>query len=110
MYVEGGIQAVKAACNQALCREVNERINQLAETVGDLQFLCECADLECTQTLPVSVAEYERIRSSSLRFPVALGHGIPEIENTVEENERFAVVQKLGKAAEVSAKLAPRTR
>ena len=96
MYVEGGIQAVKAASNQALCWEANERINQPAETVGDLLFLCECADLECTETFTLSVGEYERIRSSSVRFPVALGHDLPEIENVVEENERFAVVQKRG--------------
>jgi hypothetical protein len=110
MGTDGGVQAVKAARNQSLCREVNERIEALAETVGDLQLLCECADLECTETLSLTVGEYERIRSSSVRFPVALGHEVPEIENVVEKTDRFVVVQKRGKAAEVSAKLDPRTR
>jgi hypothetical protein len=108
MYLEGGIQAVKAASNQALYREVNERINQLAEAVGDLLLLCECADLECTETFTLSVGEYERIRSSSVRFPVALGHEVPEVEDVVLLHDRYAVVQKRGKAAEVSAKLDPR--
>ena len=107
---DGGIQAVKAARNQSLCREVNERIESIADTAGDLQLLCECADLECTETVSLSVAEYEVIRASSVRFPIALGHVFPEVEEIVEENERYAVVQKLGKAAEISDKLDPRKR
>jgi hypothetical protein len=106
----GGIQAVKAARNQSLCREVNERIESLAAAVGELQLICECANLECQETLSLSVAEYENIRSSSVRFPVALGHNFPGVENVVDENERYAVVEKKGEAAEVSAKLDPRTR
>ena len=106
----GGIQAVKGARNQALCREVNERIESISETAGELQLLCECADLDCTETMTMSVAEYERIRGSAVRFPVIPGHQLSEIENVVEENERYAVVQKRGKAAEVSAKFDPRSR
>jgi hypothetical protein len=106
---DGGIQAVKGARNQALWREVNERIKNVAETAGDVEFLCECADLDCVQTLNLSMAEYERIRSSSVRFPVAPGHVYPELENVVEENDRFVVVQKKGKAGEVAAELDPRT-
>ena len=106
----GGVQAVKAARNQALWREVNERIKSVADTAGDVRFLCECADLDCEQTLNLSLAEYERIRASSVRFPVAPGHVYPEVEHVVEENERFAIVQKDGKAAEVAAKLDPRSR
>jgi hypothetical protein len=110
METDGGIQAVKAARNQALCREVNERIEAISETAGDLELLCECADLACEKTISLSVGEYECIRASSVRFPVALGHAYPEVEDTIEENERFAVVQKRGKAAEVSVQLDPRTR
>jgi hypothetical protein len=106
----GGIQAVKAARNQSLCREVNERIEALAETVGDLQLICECASLDCQEILNLSVAEYEQIRSSSVRFPIALGHDVPEFENVVLLHDRYAVVQKRGNAAEVSVKLDPRSR
>jgi hypothetical protein len=110
METDGGIQAVKAARNQALCREVNERIEAISETAGDLELLCECADLQCGRTITLSVAEYERIRSSSVRFPIALGHDDPKVENVVEVADGYAVVQKVGKAAEVSAHLDPRTR
>ena len=54
--------------------------------------------------------EYETIRSSPVRFPVAPGHDVPNVEFVVEQNERYAVVEKMGKAAEVSVKLDPRAR
>jgi len=107
---DGGIQAVKAARNQALWREVNERIRLVAETSEHMEFLCECADLDCTETLNLTVGEYEHIRSSPVRFPIARGHDFPEFENIVDENERYSVVQKKGVAAEEAAKLDPRSR
>jgi hypothetical protein len=51
-----------------------------------MEFLCECADLECTETLKLSVGKYEHIRSSSVRFPIAISHDFPEVENVVDEN------------------------
>jgi hypothetical protein len=41
----------------------------VAETSGEVEFLCECSRLECTETITLSMAEYERIRSSPVRFP-----------------------------------------
>ena len=105
---EGGIQGVKAARNQALWREVNERIRAVAATSKHMEFLCECADLDCTQTLNLTVAEYERIRSSGVHFPIAIGHDFPEFENVVEENHGYVVVEKIGVAAEEAERLDPR--
>ena len=106
---DGGIQGVKAARNQALWREVNERIRAVAETSEHMEFLCECADLDCTETLNLTVAEYEHIRSSGVRFPIASGHDFPEFENVVEENDGYVVVQKIGIAAEEAERLDPRS-
>jgi 5-bromo-4-chloroindolyl phosphate hydrolysis protein len=105
----GGIRSTKAARNQALWREVNERIKAVAQTSGEVEFLCECADLDCTENLVLSMAEYEHIRTSPVRFPIAPGHDYPEVENVVEENERYAVVQKKGEAAEIVAELDARS-
>jgi hypothetical protein len=44
-----------------------------------------------------------------VRFPIAIGHDFPDVENVVEENERYAVVQKRGVAAEEAARLDPRS-
>jgi hypothetical protein len=105
-----GTQGVKAARNQALFREVNERIADVAEAAGHLELLCECASDDCTETIHMSLAEYEYIRSAPTRFPIAKGHEVPEVENVVEEFEGYAVVQKMGAAAEESVRLDPRTR
>lgn len=108
--VDGGIQAVTAARNQALWREVNERMRALAGAPGDMEFLCECADLDCVKTLRLTVAEYERIRTSPVRFSIAFGHDVPQVEDVVEVNEHHVIVQKRGVAGEISAKLDPRSR
>ena len=107
---DGGIQTVEAARNQALWREVNERIRLLTESLGSMEFVCECADMDCTETVHLSVAEYDRIRSSPTRFPIAVGHDYPEFEDVVEVCDRYAVVEKHGEAAEVSAKLDQRSQ
>jgi hypothetical protein len=107
---DGGIQAVKGARNHALWREVNERIKAVAETSSNVEFLCECGRLDCAATIELSMAEYERIRASSVRFPIAPGHEIPEIEVVLETNDRYAVVEKLGDAARVVAERDRRSR
>jgi hypothetical protein len=54
--------------------------------------------------------EYESIRSSPVRFPIAPGHEVADVERVVVQNERYAVVEKMGTAAEVSVRLDPRAR
>jgi hypothetical protein len=102
------IRAEKGAQNQALIREVNERIEEVAGDAAGIEFLCECADTDCIETLTLSIGEYEAIRSSSTRFPIMSGHDRPEFERVVEENGRYAVVEKFGEAAEIVRKLDPR--
>lgn len=110
MDTDDDVQAVKAARNQALCREVNVQIRNVEETAGHVAFLCECADLDCAEPINLSVGEYERIRNPFARFTVALGHVYLEVETVVEATDGYAVVQRRGKAAEISAKLDPRSR
>jgi hypothetical protein len=47
---DGGIQAVKAAQTKHSGAR-NERIRLVAETSEHMEFLCECPDLDCTETL-----------------------------------------------------------
>jgi hypothetical protein len=102
--------ARKGAHNQALLREVNERIVQVAHDAAHPEFLGECADTNCVEMIELSIAEYESIRSSPVRFPVKLGHDYPEFERVVGENEHYIVVEKFGEAAEIVKKLDPRSR
>jgi hypothetical protein len=100
----GGIQAVKAARNQALWREVNERLRLVAETSEHMEFLCVCADLDCTETLNLTVP------STNARFPIAIGHDFPEFENVVEENGSYAVVQKKSRSGRGGCEARPPLR
>jgi hypothetical protein len=100
----------KGAHNQALIREVNERIEAIAAHAAPPEFLCECADEGCVETIELSIAQYEAIRSSPLRFPVKPGHDCPEFERVVDEHDRYVVVEKFGEAGEVARKLDQRSR
>lgn len=102
-----------AARNQVLFREINERIRE----IGDIQrvradeplgFLCECADEACTETVPLTVAEYEEIRTSPTWFPIKPGHELPEVEAVVDRRERYIVVQKEAEAADLARANDPR--
>jgi hypothetical protein len=84
------------ARNEALFREVNERLQEVSEGPATLttDFLCECGDAACTKTIPLHDEEYEHVRSDPLLFAVAHGHAIPEVEEVVAEKECFTVVRK----------------
>lgn len=108
---------VRAAKNQSLLREVNERIEGFAKglsTFEELQqratidLLCECMDVMCTAHLAVTVGEYEAVRGNSNRFLVLPGHEVPEVEVVVRDEAGYAVVSKLGAGAAVAEQLDPR--
>ena len=87
----------RQAKNEALFREVNERIAELATNrwVGDeILIICECATIGCATQLTVSLDGYREVRSQPDRFLVAPGHVDPEIESVVERNAEFEVVEK----------------
>jgi hypothetical protein len=99
----GDARSDRMAKNEALFRSVNERVKDLSDRLSLVdvadgpsveEYLCECVDVECMERVQVRGEEYERVRSNPLWFFVALGHVAPEIERVVDENERFAVVEK----------------
>ena len=104
----------KEARSQALFREVNERIEQIAENFGasgQNRLICECGNPECTQQIELTAAEYERVRAHASRFMVALNHENPETESIVEQNERFAVVETFaGTSARIALETDPRSQ
>jgi hypothetical protein len=98
---------------QALFREVNERLEELATTFQDVAgsttvFACECADLMCVEQIDLTVGEYEAVRSHPNQFFVLPGHVDAEVENVVRENERFVVVAKIGAGAATAEATHPR--
>jgi hypothetical protein len=102
------------ARSQALFRQVNEQIEQVAESFGtdgqDL-FICECGNPQCMQEIALTRAEYELIREHASRFAVALNHENPETETIVGQNERFAIVESYaGEASQIARETDPRSQ
>jgi hypothetical protein len=90
-------RAQRVARNETLFREVNERIREVAvpATPGEpSDFLCECGSRECTDPIPLTLAQYEEVRGDPTRFVVAPGHVVTDVEDVVASGEGFAIVEK----------------
>ena len=108
--LELDVRRERAAKNQSLFREVNERIGELSPVAMFTTFICECANVTCDEAVSLTHEEYERIRSSSNSFFVVSGHEIREIEQVTDSTDRYLVVAKLGAGGEVAEGLDPRKR
>jgi hypothetical protein len=97
--------AERVARNEAVFREANDRIEGSArdnDFTGLVPFICECAEVDCTEIIQLSLAQYEEVRSHPRRFAVAPGHEDDEPSSRlVSEHERFAIVEKTGEAGEL---------
>jgi hypothetical protein len=90
-------EKVKRARTEALFRDVNERIAESAERfdADSTEFVCECADPNCTHRVDASLEEYEDVRSDGATFLLAPGHAHEDIERVVQNRRRFHVVEKV---------------
>jgi len=79
-------------------REVNERIEGLAETFGlggqPLDLICECGSTSCTQQIRMTTADYEALRKEPTLFAVYPGHEIPDVEDIIDRRDGYDVIQK----------------
>ena len=95
----------KAVRNQALFRDVNERVRRATaqmEASETVRFLCECADAECVETFEMTLVEYEGVRLVPTHFPVLPGHEWPDGERTIERHVNYVVVEKFGEAGRLA--------
>lgn len=105
----------KAAKNQSLFREVNERVKDVNDqfhahtAVSD--WVCECANDTCVERIKMTGQEYEHIRSAGERFFVVPSdeHVWPDVDRVVSRHATFWIVEKLELAAEVARDLDPRS-
>src|SRR6478735_7203333 len=104
------LQRERAAKNESLFREVNERIEELADSATFIEFVCECADRSCSELVSLTREEYEQIRRGSNAFFMVAGHDLPVVEEIVEATDRYVVVAKLGAGEQVAERLDPRRR
>ena len=90
-------------------REVNERIVELSQQWPTKpQFVCECENTRCTETITLTTEEYENVRSDPGCFLVAPNHEVPAVEEIVRSTDRYLVVRKLGRGHSLAVEFDPR--
>ena len=99
--VEGGKE--RAGRNEAIFREVNENIAKLEERLDSgsdsLPVVCECDQADCAAQFEIPLVEYENVRRHPNRFILARGHEQPSIEQVIEQEDDYVIVEKVGNAA-----------
>jgi hypothetical protein len=104
------VRLERLALNQVVFREANEHLLELlGASPGTTEFLCECSNLECTDAVPLTLLDYERVRSRSNQFVIVPGHEIPEIEQVTSASDSYFLVRKLY-GAEYAEQTDPRSR
>lgn len=104
----------RKAANEAVFRNVNERIERLQHSFAvaesePLQMICECDRLDCMARVPVGVEAYELIRSQPDHFIVSPGHEDTAVEEVVSTTADYAIVRKnAGDARDVAVDTDPR--
>src|SRR5438105_223220 len=86
---------------ESLFRDVNERIAESAERFDaeHAEFVCECADQECTERVAATLDEYERTRANGTHFILRPGHEDTRVERVIDrQGSRLAIVEKFNAA------------
>jgi hypothetical protein len=99
-------QQRRLAQNEALARDVNQRVGEVAapwydqdESIG---FVCECSAENCERRVNLTMEQYARVRSSRVWFVVVPEHVNPAIERTVEALGDGVIVEKIGAGRDVA--------
>jgi hypothetical protein len=96
----------RMAENEALAREVNERVGEVAASwygaEEQLEFVCECSLDECSDRVRLRMAEYSHVRSSPLWFVMMPQHFAPDLELEVERVGGYLVAEKIGPGADIA--------
>jgi hypothetical protein len=80
-----------SVAHQELMIEFNERSADELAAFDFGEFLCECADRDCLETVTLAHTDYLRIRSSAGSFVLSPGHA-----ETAERRVRLYVVSTNG--------------
>jgi hypothetical protein len=93
--------------NEAMHRAVNREIEEATKETGEgsqgrLEVICECGRDHCSETLDITIDEYDESHRQRDRFVVAAGHEDEQIEHVVARTERYLVVDKFGEAEQVA--------
>ena len=101
---------VRIAENEVMFRAANERIESEAQAVDvfvtPVPFLCECPVVSCTETVRLTLEEYEEIRQGPVRFLCVPGHQAVAVQANaavvVEIRPHVVIADKIGIAGEIA--------
>jgi hypothetical protein len=96
-------RGARQAKNEALHREVNERLAEIDKQANAgwateeqrFEFICECGAGDCDARVLMLLEEYEEVRQQDDRFAVHPGHENEAIERVVKRGDGFLVVDKM---------------
>lgn len=99
----------RAGRREANLRLLNERIVDAMKLLSDrsdapdrLRLACECANEHCDATIDVPAETFLELRGSTVRFAVAEGHVVTDVERIVSRHGDWVVVEKVGSAAKAA--------
>ena len=106
----------RIAENETRFRAANERLLHRFEEMKidpeETVFICECGDTKCTETIRMTLSEYQAVRSDANTFALVPGHEDAATEAVTEtiiaKNERFTVVEKRGEYRHITEGSDPR--
>jgi hypothetical protein len=105
-----GLSAERIARNDAIFRQANEGISEMAESTEyphSVPFICECADPACRDMVLLTLQEYGAVRQDPTTFLNVPGHqaSAQGWARVIETHDKYVVVAKIGPAAEVAEQL-----
>jgi hypothetical protein len=87
-----------SAAPQEETRRANERlvraVGHIIQAEKHVPLLCECADPFCMEPVPMTLGEYETVRSHPRRFALVPGHTRVAGERIVGKDSRFEITEK----------------
>ena len=106
----------QVAENETRFRAANERIEDAAVRLDGRDhrypFVCECGRADCLELVPLTVGEYEHVRSNALWFLHSPDHAITAggISEVVEIHDGYEIAAKQGVAAKIARANEPHSR
>jgi len=80
--------------NEGVFRAINDEIDDHASGKVARAYVCECADLDCRETIVLTHSEYRGVREDPSHFLIIPGHEIRDLEHVVERHRSHLVVEK----------------
>ena len=84
--------------NEVIFRDVNKNIQEFVDsednTPSTLPFYCECSNPECIERIELSTELYSKVHKNRSHFITVVGHESLEVENILEKNSNFQIVEK----------------